>query len=32
VDMIPLAKMFDGNPYAELDPPEGSTLHEEDVH
>jgi hypothetical protein len=32
VDMIPLAKMFDGNPYAELDPPSGYFLNEEDLH
>ena len=31
-DIIPVAKMFDGSPYDELNPPEGSTLHEEDLH
>jgi hypothetical protein len=31
-DIIPVAKMFDGSPYDELDPPDGATLHEEDLH
>ena len=31
-DIVPLAKMFDGSPYDELNPPDGATLHEEDLH